>query len=98
MNHLFTNHLLSIDGNPCAERLIVIAKAFERAGVEGVRVQCSPIVDGRFVITLSTLKHSLGADLLEFFADYAREHKKIFSVEIALQIAKQVRENEAKNE
>lgn len=86
-----------IDGNKCAERLIEIAAALEREDIEGVRVQCVPVDGGRFVITLNTLKHSLGADLLEFFANYAREHKKIFSVEIALQIAKQVQENEAKN-
>ena len=92
-----SDDLPSSDGNPCYERLIEIAAAFQREGIEGVRVQCVPVDGGRFVITLNTLKHSLGADLLEFFANYAREHKKIFSVDLALVIAKQIQEKEAHN-
>lgn len=92
-----SDDLPSSDGNPCFERLIEIAAAFQREGIEGVRVQCTPVDGGRFVITTSFLHGSLGADLLEFFANYARENKKIFSVDAALVIAKQVQENEVKN-
>ena len=84
-----TNVLPSTDGNPCAERLIEIAAALEREGVEGVRVQSTPIGGELSVITTSLLHGSLGEYVMGFFADYALTHKKIFSVDAALVIAEE---------
>lgn len=84
-----------IDGNPCAERLVEIAAALERDGFAGVRVQCTQIGDGRFILALNLLQNSLGEYVMEFFADFARKHKKIFSVEAALVIAKEFRKQES---
>lgn len=92
-----SDDLPSSDGNPCAERLIEIAAAFEREGIEGVLVQCIPVEDGRFVHALNFLSGSLGERLVEFFFHHARKHKKIFSVGVALQIAKRIQEVEARN-
>lgn len=86
------------DGNPCYERLIEIAVALERAGFEGVRVRCTPIGSEHSVITTSLLQNSFGARLMEFFADYARKQKIIFSVDTALQIASAIQESEAQND
>lgn len=82
------------DGNPCAERLIEIATALERAGFEGVRVRCTPIGNEHSVITTSLLQNSFGARLMEFFADYARKQKIIFSLDAALVIAEEFRKHE----
>ena len=93
-----SDKLPRIDDDGCAARILEIAAAFERAGIEGVRVQCVPVADGRFVILLNLLQDSFGKRLVEFFAEYARKHKKIFSVEIALQIAAAIQKREANHE
>lgn len=86
------------DGNPCAERLIEIAAALERAGFEGVRVRYAPVGNEHSVITTSLLQNSFGARLMGFFADYARKQKIIFSVDVALQIASAIQESEVQND
>lgn len=89
-----SDDLPSSDGNPCYERLIEIAVALERAGFEGVRVRCTPIGSEHSVITTSLLQNSFGARLMEFFADYARKQKIIFSLDAALVIAEEFRKHE----
>jgi len=91
-----SDDLPSSDGNQCCERLIEIAVALEQAGYEGVRVQCTPVDGGRFVISTSCLQSSLGEYVMEFFADYALTHKKLFSVDAALVIAAEFRKQESK--
>lgn len=89
--------LPSIDGNRCAARLIEIASALEREGVEGIHVQCVTVEGGRLVHALNLLAGSFGERVIEFFADHARKHKKIFSVEAALQIARAIQVHEARH-
>jgi len=92
-----SDDLPSIDDNRCAARLIEIASALEREGVEGIHVQCIPVEGGRFVHALNLLAGSFGERIIEFFADHARKHKRIFSVNAALQIARAAQESEASN-
>ena len=91
---LDADDLPSSDGNPCYKRLIEIAVALERAGYEGVCVQCTPITGGRSVITTNLLRGSLGEYVMAFFADYACKHKKIFSVDAALVIAEEFKKQD----
>lgn len=87
--------LLRIDGNRSAERIIEIAVALQKAGINGICVQCVQYSDDRFVVSLDLLQGSLGEYLMNFFADYAREQKKIFSVDAALVIAEEFKKQES---
>ena len=87
-----SDDLLSIDDHRAVKRILEIAAALEREGYEGIRVQCIPIENGRYVYSLNVFHGSIGERLIEFFADYARDKKIIFSVEVALHIAKLIQE------
>lgn len=93
-----SDELPKFEDNKCAQRIFEIAVALEQKGFEGIRVQCIPIEGGRFLYSLNLLQGSWGEYILECFADYARKYKKIFSVEVALQIAKEIQEAEVRNE
>lgn len=91
------DELLCIDGNRCAERIIEIAAALQQAGIDGIRLQCIKVDEDLSVISLNLLQNSMGGRLVALFADYARKHKKIFSVEVALDIARRIQNGDARN-
>jgi hypothetical protein len=85
-----------LDGNPRFEHLIEIANAFEKEGIDGVRVDYSKWIDDRFFVTLLLKPESLGKRLLETIAHECNKTGHLPTVELALLIAKRVQENEGR--
>lgn len=89
-----SDDLPKVENNKFLERITEIAIALECENLDGIHVQCIPVEGGRFVHTVYTLDGSFGERLLKFIAERMNAQKKLYSIDVALKIAKAIRESE----